>query len=111
MPSSLASQVVRSPDGASKGFPLGEMSVQAAAAFVLDKYYTEFPVYNPYLDRMVGGGGGNGNAGGGARQRTKVYDIDGGGGGKGNMVGAQIFPLSIFDSISCLVMHADHRCL
>ena len=43
--------MVRSPDGESGGFTLGAMSVQAAAAAVLDKYYTEFPVYNPYLDR------------------------------------------------------------
>ena len=45
--------MVRSPDGESRGFALGAMSVQMAAAAVLDKYYTEFPVHNPYLDRYV----------------------------------------------------------
>ena len=47
----LGNQVVRNPDGESRGFALGAMSVQMAAASVLDKYYTEFPVHNPYLDR------------------------------------------------------------
>lgn len=61
-------KVLRSPDGESKGFAIGQMSVQRAAAWILDKYYTEFPIYNPYLDRLTG-----------ARNRkgVKVYDIDG----------------------------------
>ena len=71
-------QVVRSPDGESRGFSAGPMSVQRAAAWVLDKYYTEFPVYNPYLDRLVhpvGGAGGGGARG--SRRGFKMYDIDG----------------------------------
>ena len=61
-------KVLRSPDGESKGFAIGQMSVQRAAVWILDKYYTEFPIYNPYLDRVTG-----------ARNRKgiKVYDIDG----------------------------------
>jgi vang-like len=61
-------KVVRSPDGESKGFPIGQMSVQRAAAWVLDIYYTEFPIYNPYLDRITAN-----------RQRkgSKMYDMDG----------------------------------
>ena len=66
-------KVVRSPDGESKGFPIGCMSVQRAAAHVLDQYYTSFPIYNPFLDRMTGAVG--------LRQRgkngVKVYDVDG----------------------------------
>ena len=45
--------MVRSPDGESRAFALGAMSVQMAAAAVLDKYYTEFPIHNPYLDRCM----------------------------------------------------------
>ena len=72
--------MVRSPDGESRGFPIGRISVQQAASTVLDQYYTTFPIYNPYLDRIVGGGvtglrnrGKTGGPGGG----TKVYEIDG----------------------------------
>lgn len=61
-------KVLRSPDGESKGFAIGQMSVQRAAAWILDKYYTEFPIYNPFLDRLTG----NRN-----RKGIKVYDIDG----------------------------------
>ena len=85
-------KVVRSPDGESRGFPIGAMSVQRAAATVLDQYYTAFPIYNPFLDRMNGGTPIAGSAGasgmqGGVRQRgpgsqvgktgIKVYDVDG----------------------------------
>lgn len=30
---------------------MGQLSVQRAAASVLEKYYQDFPIYNPYLDR------------------------------------------------------------
>ena len=43
-------KVLRSPDGESKGFVCGSMSIQESAAFILDKYYSEFPIYNPYLE-------------------------------------------------------------
>ena len=59
-------------DGESKGFPIGEMSVQRAAAWVLDKYYTEFPIYNPYLDRVTSTR---------HRKGVKMYEIDGQNGG------------------------------
>ena len=86
-------KVVRSPDGESKGFPIGAMSVQRAAAAVLDQYYTTFPIYNPFLDRMNGGApmaagaagstvgvrqrGGAGGGGLGGKTGIKVYDVDG----------------------------------
>ena len=63
-------KVVRSPDGESKGFPIGEMSVQRTAEHVLDRYYTEFPIYNPYLDRI-------GSKGAGSLRIRKIYDVDG----------------------------------
>ena len=48
------------------------MSVQRAAAWVLDKYYTEFPIYNPYLDRVTSSR---------HRKGVKMYEIDGQNGG------------------------------
>ena len=74
--------MVRSPDGESRGFPIGRISVQQAASTVLDKYYTTFPIYNPYLDRLIGGGvtglRNRGKAGpGGAGGTVKVYEVDG----------------------------------
>jgi len=72
-------KAVRSPDGASRSWPAGPMSVQQAAAWVLDRYYTEFPVYNPYLDRMVHPAGAASGVRG-SRRGIKVYDIDGHGG-------------------------------
>ena len=65
-------KVVRSPDGQSATFPLGNLSVQRAAAHVLEKYYIEFPVYNPYLETLPGAKGRKGAS------NYKVYDIDGG---------------------------------
>ena len=69
-------KVTRSPDGESRVFPVGEVSVQRAAEFVLDKYYTEFPIYNPYLDKVSVGGGGSIRM----RKGVKMYDVDGLGG-------------------------------
>uniref|UniRef100_A0A023F511 Vang-like protein n=1 Tax=Triatoma infestans TaxID=30076 RepID=A0A023F511_TRIIF len=45
-------KVVRSPDGESKSYAIGQLSIQRAAVWILDKYYTEFPIYNPYLERI-----------------------------------------------------------
>ncbi|XP_044257832.1 vang-like protein 2 [Tribolium madens] len=45
-------KVVRSPDGASRAYAIGQLSIQRAAVWVLEKYYTEFPIYNPYLERI-----------------------------------------------------------
>ena len=67
-------KVVRSPDGESKGFSIGDMSVQRAAEYVLDRYYSEFPIYNPYLDR-IGSVGGTGSMR--MRKGVKMYDVDG----------------------------------
>ena len=41
---------------------------ERAAAWVLDKYYTEFPIYNPYLDRVTSSR---------HRKGVKMYDFDG----------------------------------
>lgn len=45
-------QVVRSPDGESRSYAIGQLSIQRAAVWILDRYYTEFPIYNPYLERL-----------------------------------------------------------
>lgn len=62
-------KVVRSPDGESKCYNIGALSIQRAASFILEQYYRDFPVYNPYLEnaykkpmKMSG---------------IKFYDIDG----------------------------------
>ena len=47
-------KIVRSPDGESKSYAIGQLSVQRAAVWVLEKYYTDFSIYNPYLDRIPG---------------------------------------------------------
>lgn len=44
-------KVVRSPDGESRSYTIGQLSIQRAAVWVLQRYYTEFPIYNPYLER------------------------------------------------------------
>jgi len=62
-------KVVRSPDGESRGLPLGKLSIQRAAAMVLEMYYTNFPIYNPYLDQIPAKKGG--------RENYKYYDVDG----------------------------------
>lgn len=45
-------KIVRSPDGASKAYPIGQLSIQRTAVWVLERYYTDFPIYNPYLERI-----------------------------------------------------------
>ncbi|KAL3884649.1 hypothetical protein ACJMK2_024774 [Sinanodonta woodiana] len=46
-------QVVRSPDGESKCYTIGYLSIQRAAVWILDQYYRDFPVYNPYLENVA----------------------------------------------------------
>lgn len=45
-------KVVRSPDGESRSYSIGQLSIQRAAVWVLQRYYTEFPIYNPYMERV-----------------------------------------------------------
>ncbi|CAG9132631.1 unnamed protein product [Plutella xylostella] len=45
-------KIVRSPDGESRSYAIGQLSIQRAAVWVLQKYYTEFPIYNPYLEKL-----------------------------------------------------------
>ncbi|XP_065567765.1 vang-like protein 2 isoform X1 [Artemia franciscana] len=64
--------IVRSPDGVSKGYPIGQLSIQRAAAWLLDRYYADFPIYNPYLARLP-------TKNKGTKSNTtsfKFYDVD-----------------------------------
>ncbi|ESO93739.1 hypothetical protein LOTGIDRAFT_209276 [Lottia gigantea] len=62
-------KVVRSPDGKSQCYNLGLLSIQRAAVWILEQYYKDFEVYNPYLE----------NATKKPAKLTgfKVYDVDG----------------------------------
>ncbi|XP_071454867.1 vang-like protein 2 [Hetaerina americana] len=77
-------KVVRSPDGESRSYAIGELSIQSAAAWILDRYYTEFPIYNPYLERLPAsksrgskGGASSMVSGGEGGAALKFYDVDG----------------------------------
>ena len=43
-------QVVRSPDGVSRTYNVGQLSIQRLAVWTLEQYYKDFDVYNPYLE-------------------------------------------------------------
>ena len=62
-------KVVRSPDGETHCYTVGQLSIQRMAVWILEQYYKDFQVYNPYLEhiprrsnKMTG---------------FKVYDVDG----------------------------------
>ena len=68
--------MIRSPDGESRSYSIGSLSIQRAAAQILENYYTDFPIYNPYLDLLPGSRG---------KKGYKVYDVDGVGNGAINV--------------------------
>lgn len=77
-------KVSRSPDGETRCFTLGELSIQRAAVQCLEQYYKEFPTYNPFLETLPGNRKsaiGNGSVKNSAAAKFKMYSIDGGGGG------------------------------
>lgn len=63
---------MRSPDGESRAYAIGQLSIQRAAVWILQKYYTEFSIYNPYLERLPVS---KSRKGGGSS--FKFYDVDG----------------------------------
>ena len=69
-------KVVRSPDGQSQSYTIGDLSIQRAAVNILEKYYVDFPIYNPYLEVLPG-----------ARSKTgyKLYEVDQMGNGNVNV--------------------------
>ena len=49
----FAVKMVRSPDGVARTYTVGQLSVQRLASWCLDQYYTDFEMYNPYLDSVA----------------------------------------------------------
>lgn len=47
--SAFSLKVVRCTDGASRVYNVGHLSIQRAAVWVLDHYYSDFPVHNPAI--------------------------------------------------------------
>ena len=45
-------KVVRNPDGESQSFPIGKLSIQRAAAHILELYYAQFSINNSYLEQI-----------------------------------------------------------
>ncbi|XP_060604373.1 vang-like protein 2 isoform X1 [Ruditapes philippinarum] len=45
--------VVRSPDGESHTYTLGHLSIQRASVWILEQYYKDFQVFNPYLENVM----------------------------------------------------------
>ena len=43
-------KIVRSPDGEQSEYTIGKMSIQRAAVWLLEQYYKDFNVYNPWLE-------------------------------------------------------------
>ncbi|CAF1109894.1 unnamed protein product [Rotaria sordida] len=43
-------KVVRSPDGQIRQYTIGSMSIQEASVYLLEQYYKDFPVFNPWLE-------------------------------------------------------------
>ncbi|KAH7639386.1 Vang-like protein 1 [Dermatophagoides farinae] len=67
-------KVVRSPDGHSQCYTLGRTSIQRASIWVLEKYYQDFPNYNPFLERLANRKIRRNSL---SRQGLKFYDVDG----------------------------------
>jgi len=49
----FAVKVMRSPDGVSRTYTVGQLSVQRLASWCLDRYYRDFETYNPYLESIA----------------------------------------------------------
>ncbi|CAF3503361.1 unnamed protein product [Adineta steineri] len=43
-------KIVRSPDGQTRQYSIGSMSIQEASIYLLEQYYKDFPVFNPWLE-------------------------------------------------------------
>ncbi|XP_002121953.2 vang-like protein 2 isoform X1 [Ciona intestinalis] len=66
-------EVIRTTDGERRFYNIGDLSIQRCSVWVLEKYYCDFPVYNPALMRIPSRN---------ARMKHinntfKVYDVDG----------------------------------
>lgn len=63
---------MRSPDGESRSYAIGQFSIQRASVWILQKYYTEFSIYNPYLERLPVSKSRKGSG-----SSFKFYEVDG----------------------------------
>ena len=45
-------KVMRSPDGEQHVYNMGDMSIQRAAVWLLEQYYKDFMVFNPWLESV-----------------------------------------------------------
>ncbi len=45
-------KIVRSPDGEQSEYNIGDMSIQRAAVWLLEQYYKDFVVFNPWLESV-----------------------------------------------------------
>ena len=111
-------KVVRNTDGESKFYSVGHMSLQHCASWVLEKYYKDFPVYNPYLMSIPGAGKKASNA-----PQFKLYNIDGLGNDAASVMenskamiaasarnrdsGTEIYTLSVFNLINGLLNESE----
>jgi vang-like len=69
--------IVRSPDGETRTISVGFLSIQRAAVDVLRCYYKDFPLFNPFLDKLPGGASRMRLKGGGGSQVSgfKLYNL------------------------------------
>lgn len=70
-------KVVRSPDGYSQCYNLGNISIQRASVWILEKYYQDFPIYNPYLERIPLRKNRKPSISRNGTSALKYYDVDG----------------------------------
>ncbi|CAH1797394.1 unnamed protein product [Owenia fusiformis] len=62
-------KIVRSPDGASMSYTVGQLSIQRLAVWALEQYYKDFEVYNHYLENI--------SKKSQKMPQFKFYDVDG----------------------------------
>lgn len=66
-----AVKVLRSPDGESRYYNMGQLSIQRAAVWILERYYRDFSIYNPYLETLPTKNNRK------SLSNFKFYDVDG----------------------------------
>ncbi|CAF0754831.1 unnamed protein product [Didymodactylos carnosus] len=80
-------KIVRSPDGVTKQYSIGSISIQEASVYLLELYYKDFSQYNPWLEnaqhqraKRSDGGLGNYSTKSVTSQSTnpsfKIYNVD-----------------------------------
>lgn len=67
----FAIKVLRSPDGESRNYNMGQLSIQRASVWVLERYYRDFSIYNPYLETLPTKNNRK------SLSNFKFYDVDG----------------------------------